>query len=220
MSGSTPTIDGTVGSSEWSDAEYVQFNYTTVLVKQDGLNLYVGFKMAYPMVPEPNATLLFDVDHDGSKLLQSDDLKIWIFRNGTLGEANVKDWQWTTTTIRGWNAEIRTYEFSWDAEFNITYSKIEVVAGVEKTIGIAFFATSFHYGEYRTDSWPTNNSEIVTDPSNWGDLISTGYNWIPEFPSLLILPLLMMITLPIVTAFRGKPSQETIHTNTGMLNIT
>jgi len=93
-SGSTPTIDGTVDSGEWSDASSAQFNLTMVFVKQDGVNLYVGFKMAYPMAPEPNATILFDVDHDGNKLLQPDDLKVWIFRNGTLGEASVRDWQW------------------------------------------------------------------------------------------------------------------------------
>ncbi len=78
------------------------------------------------------------------------------------------------------------------------------MAGVAKTIGAAFLATSFHYGVYGTDVWPTNNSEIITTPSNWGDLISTGYNWIPEFPSLIILPLFMTATLLGVVIYKRK----------------
>lgn len=211
VGGSTPTIDGTVDTSEWSDAVSVQLNHTFVLVKQDGNNLYVGFRMAYPMVSEPNATIIFDVDHDGAKLLQPDDLKIWIFRNGTLGEANVVDWQWSPTTVRGWNAEIRTYEFSWDAEFNITYSKVDVVSGMEKTMGAGFLATSFHYGEYKTDSWPSNISMIVTNPSALGNLTSTGYDWIPELPAIIILPALMLATSIATLAYKKKSMSDQLN---------
>jgi len=208
VDGSTPTIDGTVNSGEWSDASYVQFNYTVVYVKQDGVNLYVGFAMGYPLVYEPNATIQFDVDHDESKMLQSDDLKIWIFRNGTLGEASVIDWKWTPTTVRGWNAKIRIHEFSWNAEFNITYSKIEVVAGVAKTLGVAFLSTG-NIGSVPTSvSWPPDPSEIINSPSNWGDLTSTGYNWIPEFPSLIILSLFMTVTLLTAIIYRRKPKPQ------------
>jgi len=93
----------------------------------------------------------------------------------------------------------------WQVEFNITYSKIEVVPGVAKTVGAFFMSTyaatthyywppTIDYGEYGT-------------PSNWGAITSTGYDWIPELPSLIIPPLFMTVTL-LVTMLHVRRQQS------------
>jgi hypothetical protein len=199
--GSSPTIDGNLYTAEWSDADNIVFNNTAVNVKQDGVNLYIGVSSAYFSVQEPNVTILIDVEHDGSATLQSDDIAIWIYRNGTMGEATVTSGEWTTTAVSGWTAVSGTEEFSWQAEFNISYSKINVVAGVEKTIGIAFLRTrDFDPDPY---TWPPDHGQIIENPSNWGDMASTGYNWIPEFPTLAST-LLVFIVLAMGIAIRKR----------------
>jgi len=199
--GSSPTIDGNLYTAEWSDADNIVFNNTAVNVKQDGVNLYIGVSSAYFSVQEPNFTILIDVEHEGSATLQSDDIAIWIYRNGTMGEAKVTSGEWTTTAVSGWTAVSGTGEFSWRAEFNVTYSKINVVAGVEKTIGIAFLRTRDLDPDPYT--WPPDHGPIIKNPSNWGDMTSTGYNWIPEFPTLAST-LLVLIVPAIAIAIRKR----------------
>jgi hypothetical protein len=90
----------------------------------------------------------------------------------------------------------------WQVEFNITYSKIKVVAGLEKSIG-AFFMSSYwgttHY------YWPPaigyGNYGV---PSEWGAITSTGYDWIPEFPPFLVLPLFIIAALLAVIIHRTR----------------
>lgn len=202
VGGSAPTVDGNPHAVEWNDADSINFNNTVFYAKQDGSNLYMAVSQAYALVPEPNVTILIDVEHDRSASLQSDDIAIWIYRNGTLGEADVTGGEWTTTQVSGWNASAATEEFSWKAEFNITYSKINVIAGVEKTIGIAFLRTGGSGQEVYT--WPPSYLEVIENPSNWGNMTSTGYNWIPEFPSLLTLPLFMTATLAVAIVIQRK----------------
>ena len=199
--GSVPTIDGNIYTSEWSDASNIIFNNTAVNAKQDGVNLYIAVSVAYFSVQEPNFTILIDVGHDGSATLQSDDIAIWIYRNGTMGEASVTSGEWTTTDVSGWTAVSGTGEFSWRAEFNVTYSKINVVAGVEKTIGIAFLRTRDLNPDPYT--WPPDHEQIIENPPNWGDMTSTGYNWIPEFPTLAST-LLVFIVPAIAIAIRKR----------------
>jgi hypothetical protein len=204
--GSVPTIDGNIYTSEWSDASNIIFNNTAVNAKQDGVNLYIAVSVAYFSVQEPNFTILIDVEHDGSATLQSDDIAIWIYRNGTMGEASVTSGEWTTTDVSGWTAVSGTGEFSWRAEFNVTYSKINVVAGVEKTIGIAFLRTRDLNPDPYT--WPPDHEQIIENPSNWGDMTSTGYNWIPEFPTLAST-LLVFIVPAIAIAIRKRRLHKT-----------
>ena len=201
--GSTPLIDGVINSTEWSDAASVSFNETEVLTKQDGLNLYVGFNMSYAPFLTYDAVIVFmDVEANGGLTLQSDDIALVVWANETLGEANVTGGVWTAREVTGWNAEMQSIPNLWQVEFNITYSKINVVAGVEKTIGAAFmstYAATTHY------TWPPE----IDYPSEWGGMTSTEYNWIPEFPSFVILPLFMMATLLTVVAYRRKRIKRT-----------
>jgi len=84
----------------------------------------------------------------------------------------------------------------WQAEYNITYAKIEITAGQPKTLGIAF--ESWDYATGLPVFWPPMTPIESNYPSNWGNLTSEE-NWIPEFPSsVALLGFLMLITIPLV----------------------
>jgi hypothetical protein len=194
--GSTPTIDGSISVGEWDDAALVSFNNTEVFVKQDGVNFYIGFNISDATFNEDSVGFGIDVDHDGDLTLQPDDVGLGVNRTGTLIEANVTGGTWTITELSGWTAVVNSTFDVWQAEFNITYSKINVVAGLEKTIGVFFFCFRGLEGSSpEVFSWPPRYIEIYENPSMWGDITSTGYNWIPEFPSATILPLFMAISM-------------------------
>lgn len=193
--GSTPTIDGSISVGEWDDAASVSFNNTEVFVKQDGVNFYVGFNVSDATLNEEDSVGFgIDVDNDGEVTLQPDDVGLGVYRNGTLLETNVAGGMWAITDVSGWTAMVNSTSEMWQAEFNITYSKINVVAGVEKTIGVFFFRFSGLEGSSpEVFSWPPGYLEIYENPSMWGAITSTEYNWIPEFPSWIILPALLVI---------------------------
>lgn len=196
--GSTPAIDGSISVGEWSDAASVSFNNTEVFVKQDGINLYIGFNNSATQFHDDDAVNIFiDVDHDGSLTLQSDDVGLGVYRNGTLLEANVTGGTWALKEVSGWTAVVNSNLDMWQVEFNVTYSKINVVAGVEKTIGVVFVCYRGLEGSSpEMFSWPPGISAGPGgNPSMWGAITSAGHNWIPEFPSFLILPLFMIATL-------------------------
>jgi hypothetical protein len=109
--GSSPIIDGVIGVEEWTDAEMIYFGYTQTYVKQDGINLYVGFNVSLSKLGNLTYVAMFcDVNHDGGPTLQGDDFVIAIFRDGTLLEHNVTDdsWNQNYTDISGWNSTLRT----------------------------------------------------------------------------------------------------------------
>lgn len=216
--GPTPTIDGTVGSGEWGSAA-LSFAYTQVFTKQDGNNLYVAFKATDDSNPnihftgEDYSMLLFDVDYDRKSSLQPDDLWLMVERNGTLLEARVTAGQWTSMPmVSGWDARAVSGSQMWQCEFNISYSKIGVTAGGAKTIGVVFASTHgvkdmsgyvYNWPPYGDETgwiWMRNN------PSAWGILDSSGFDWVPESPSFLALSLFMIATLLSIAAFRKKTS--------------
>jgi hypothetical protein len=173
--GSTPTIDGTIGRIEWGGAAQVLFNKTQVLVKQDGVSLYVAFSMGYaPTDLKYDAVyILLDLDDNGGSTPQPDDIGLVVYNNGTLAEANLGTN--TFTEVNGWNAVTQSYPGAWQVEFNITYSKINVVAGQEKSIGAFFWSTSFGSTHYY---WPpTLQYGNYAIPSEWGAITSAGYDW-------------------------------------------
>lgn len=198
--GSTPIIDGIIGTGEWDDASSISFNFTKVFLKQNGVNLFIAFNISDADVQVSDAVVFYlDVEHDGGMELQLDDIAIGIFRNGTLIEGNVTGVPpgFDFTDVSNWTASSYSTTVMWQAELNITYSKIDVIAGFEKTVGVLFMSGS------PPTVWPPNVSDFIwTRPSEWGDITSTGYDWIPEFPSLIILPLFMTATLLAALIFR------------------
>ena len=203
--GSPPTISGNIHSGEWDDAASVSFNNTKVFVKQDGENLYIAFNVSDATFnANENVHIYFDVNHDDCSSCQPDDILMAIFRNGTLVEGHLQNGTYGNAT--GWNGGAFVTGGWWQAEFNITYSKINVTAGVTKTLGVAFEVIDYDF-PYLFQSWPLDlRAGDPLNPSRWGAMISTGYNWIPEFPSFLILPLFMLATLLAVMVYRRKHS--------------
>lgn len=158
-----------------SDADSVSFNKTQVLVKQDGVNLYIGFNMSYPPTDlKYDAVYIFlDLDDNGGSAPQPDDIGLVVYNNGTLAEGNLTESK--LGEANGWSAATQSYPSAWQVEFNITYSKINVVAGQEKNIGAFFMSTSFATTHYY---WPpTLSYGNYGVPSMWGAITSTGYNW-------------------------------------------
>jgi hypothetical protein len=202
--GPTPMIDGLIDLEEWMDAEVIYFGYTQAFVKQDGINLYIGFNVSlHELGNLEYVAMFFDVNHDGSSTLQMDDFLIAVTRVGTLIEQNVTNGYWNPNpmNVSGWTAKANSTVDIWQAELNITYSKIDVTAGIAKAIGIMFSVCktrSVHY------YWPLPASAY--SPSTWGDITSTEYDWISEFCPLIILPLFMTLTLIAVIFYKRRHS--------------
>lgn len=201
--GVTPRIDGEFGISEWTDASTVYVEPEAILYfKQDGSNLYVGFNVSDEKSSSDDyAAFLFDVEYNKGSVLGDDDLFFWVNREGTVKEyAGIEgSSSWTETSVSGWAAAIYNASNFWQGELNISYTKIQVEAGVEKTLGIGFGTVDMPTSAF---VWPP--SLDMGNPSTWGNIASTGYDWIPEFPSLLILPLFMTLILLAATAYRRK----------------
>jgi hypothetical protein len=202
VSGSTPTVDGQIDVDEWNDAS-VQLldDDTTFYLKQDGENLYVGFNVSDSTYrPEDGIAIYMDVENDKSTSLQTGDIGFVAYRDGNMVEGNVTAGSWTFTTVSGWTAQVHSASNLYQVEFNITYAKIDVVAGIEKTIGAAFQRSN---NGMSFSAWPSSGF-IKTSPATWGNITSTGYNWVPEFSSFLILPLFMITTLLAVIVYRRR----------------
>lgn len=203
--GSTPTIDGEIEYEEWSDAFVFSFNNTVVYVKHDdGKSLYVGLALSDYLPNGGDGVAFFiDVNHDGGTSSQMDDILFGVYRNGTSFEQ--RDEQVPSSPTGGWSVAVLDWKQVWMAEYNVTFPKIEVEPGGEKTLGIEFSSHDEDTGqEYY---WPPEGDPPI--PSNWGNLTS-GDDWIPEFPLSMILPLFMILTiLTIVFTKRMRARTET-----------
>lgn len=200
VAGSTPNIDGAVASGEWDDASTVSFNYTVVYVKQDGENLYAAFNISdnTASVSRDGVAIAIDVLNDGGASPQNDDVIFYIIRNGTLLEA--QDTNPPAPPTGGWNGSASSTSNYWQAEFNITYAKVQITPGEPKILGVALM--SFDYTIGYPYFWPPM-APSDSGPSNWGNLISEE-NWIPEYTSILILLLFMIATLVTALSYKGK----------------
>lgn len=224
VSGSTPTIDGSINTVEWDDAAQVSFNSSTsssnltsiVYVKQDGKDLYVAFNISIPQDRQfvSLCWIAFDTSHDRSEHLQFDDLAVGIMFNGTLAEFNVVynasgnpgyEYWWNPVNASGWYASLNRFANVCQVEFNITYNKINVVAGSEKTLGV-LFQVQVGQDDALVDScewpWPKDSTYYYKEghPSTWGNLTSAGYNWVPEFCSPVIASA-FILTTPLAVIF-------------------
>jgi hypothetical protein len=207
VSGLTPAIDGSVGVSEWIDASKVTFNNTVAYLKQDGKSLYAAFSVVDNTVDSSGDAVgvCIDRNNDGGNI-GGDDFACAIFRNGTRMElqGNSTVPEWIGVLPSGWESAVTSNTTGWEAEFNITYSKIGITIGQAKTLGAAL--NSYEKQGYLNYYWPSNisGSEIL-NASNWGNLYSSPL-WIPEFTLIFTLPLFMFATLLATVVYRRKQS--------------
>jgi hypothetical protein len=170
VSGSAPMVDGSISVGEWDDAAAITFNTTEVFVKQDGKNLYIAFNVS-DLTSHWNECVaaFFDVD-------QEDIIEFEVVRNGTLRERHLGNG--ISVKVTGWSANTQFSSELWQIEYNITYSKIGIVAGVEKTLGVILKISNLELPDYY-QIWPQNlrEYELLDDPSKWGVITSTGYSW-------------------------------------------
>jgi hypothetical protein len=197
--GSTPVIDGTINAAEWRDAAPGGFNNTLAYIKQDGRSLYVAFTVLDDTVDpsKDEVSVAIDKNNDGGTSLNSDDVQFVVFRNGTKAEADAGN----SVHPSGWEAAATSASDLWQAELNITFSKIGITARQVKTLGVLFS----YDDEPNSCYWPSLSASEALAPSNWGNLTSS---WIPEFPLFLILPLFMTATLIAFIVYRRKQKKE------------
>ncbi len=182
VGGSTPTIDGLIEVGEWDDACAGTVSVTggancTVYTKQDGANLYVGFDIPDVTYNSTDCCgIIFDVNHDENISLQTDDIWLHISRKGSLRENNVTKQNgmgWFETSVSGWTANASSAASAWQSEYNITYSKLDVSGGANKTLGVMFLIVDKDVMVYNV--WPHPAS--ILEPVTWGDMTPNGYNW-------------------------------------------
>ena len=170
FSHSTPVVDGKLAPDEWSNVSTVLFNFTLAYLMHDASYLYVAFNVSDTTLEldKEGVYVCLDGSNDGgSSFNSSDDIGIGTFRNGTAFEYNLTDF---VPRSLGWN--VSTFEEAWGytVEFNITFARIGLVPGENKTIGLLL--NDYDANVSQNYFWPLGGlgSDFFL-PSNWGDMI-------------------------------------------------
>ncbi len=117
---------------------------------------YVAFNMSFGVHYDWDYNgIVLDIDNGKTPLPDADDISIWLFRNGSFYEqrgAGASYWEFTTAS--GWSVCMQSTEAYWTTEFNITYDKIGVIAGVDKSLGVLFWSLDYQdYDKYQCWPW-------------------------------------------------------------------
>lgn len=161
----TVTIDGTLNTGEWSDANTILLtsgtDSLTIYLKENGTDLFVGYKSNLNFICD----IYLDVNNDGGSTPKTDDYRI--HASFAVYEMSGTGSGWTNSVSPvGWSS---TTGYTTDREFQISYSKIGITAGQEKTLGIAFVVMA----QGVTFNWPS--TYVRDDPSSWGDISSSDW---------------------------------------------
>ncbi len=175
MYGTTVVIDAVISENEWSDANTIQRNIDgktwTVYYKESGENLYI----AYDYPGENMVDIFIDVNHNGGSAPQSDDL----FFHSSLADwekfGTGHDWCDDYIDPNGWEVAVDNDYFQ--REFRISYDKLGIIAGEDKTLGICFDISIT--GIPGTTFWPIAGT--INSPNTWADMYSS-YKWAAEEP--------------------------------------
>lgn len=175
--GTTPVMDGNLTpESEWNDSDNVTFETlggnATVYFKEDGSSLYMAFEV--PNNSSGSALQVFlDTEHNQETAPQTDDYRLTITHNdGALSESPGNGSQWIGgSCCPGWNASRTKKPGGWQAEFNISYSKLNITANISKTMRVSFWNPWVNGTDYY---WPPGLS--YTNPTTWADA-SSSYRW-------------------------------------------
>lgn len=211
--GTTPTIDGMISVGEWDDANNVAFPATdgncTVYLKHNSSYLHVAFDIPDNSYNNSDRSwLVIDVEHDGGTVTQTDDIALRVYRDGSIDELHGKgDGTWQSFTPTGWNGATFSVSTRYTNEYSISYFKINITAGVEKTLGIQLIVYNVTGPSIVTSfRWPSGSSY---PPDTWGNLTSSEtLPWIPEFPASLIFPTLAIATLLATLVVRRKRAMK------------
>ncbi|MDH5448875.1 MAG: right-handed parallel beta-helix repeat-containing protein [Candidatus Bathyarchaeota archaeon] len=167
--GTAPVIDGEMAPGEWNDASTLSFNFTIVHLKHDANNLYIAFNISDATLDSDveGVYLGLDTSNDGGPSLnQSDDIIIGTFRNGTAFET---DGMGPLPPSPGWNVSVFEEAAGYTIEFNVTYGRIGITSGENKTLGLLLL--SYDQSTFQYSIWPIMGIMDVMIPSNWGDMM-------------------------------------------------
>lgn len=191
--GSTPILDGKIDPGEYAGAGKLKFpgygGDIEAFIRQDASNLYIAIDspdtVPYPYVSAggvgPALQIFLDVNNDKASLPQPDDFKLTINKNGTTSEAQGNGISWGNSGIVNWNAATCTTPWGWQAEFSISFSKLNISSPSTNIIG-------FSIAEVWTPSWPFDwywpaNADW-DQPISWGNLSSSSdwytFYWKPS----------------------------------------
>jgi hypothetical protein len=191
--GTAPTIDGTMGAGEWTDASWVSTNMAgvvaTIYYKHDQNNFYVAFECGENSMSE----IYFDINNDGGTNPQSDDFLLHASMATYENPGTGSGWG-TQSNANGWSANTG---FIPVREFSVSYTKLGITAGTAKTIGVAFrdmIQSGMGY-------WPAAATD--NNPNSWADMSSSD-NWGTGGPAN---------KLPILAGGLVNPSTGDTNTN-------
>jgi PKD repeat protein len=172
--GTTPTLDATISTGEWTDAGSVNISVGgtngTVYFKHDGKDLYLAFEYNAGQMAE----VFVDMNNDAGTAPQNDDVCLHASTALMEKTGTGVDWSRWNTGPTGWTADTGYPNVR---EFKVKYNFLGLTAGSPKTVGVLFnlFTTSIG------DVWPAAGDLDV--PDTWGDMASSD-NWAPGPPNV------------------------------------
>ena len=171
--GSTPTIDGRPGASEWEDAGSmtitVEGDDCDIHFKHDRESFYVAFDIDHGHSTNvPDTRVYLDVDHDATDEPETEDFQLYINPdNGGLRERRGDgSGGWEEADIEDWDGDWDDGESDrWSTEYDILAAKLDDPEGETVSFGLAFLVHGNYGG---VTLWP--DSADPDDPSTWGDI--------------------------------------------------
>jgi hypothetical protein len=168
--GAAPTIDGTLGAGEWSDAASAAIQVEDgweigIRYKWDDANLYVAFSNLKPaegkeLYPE----ILVDVQGDASPEWSDDDWWIHISYNDCDSKGRPNVWQ-CAKEKPGWSANNFPLSVPGVVEAQISWETLGLVPDAGKSLGLAFDVTDTRKDYYL---WPAGAA--LDSPKTWASV--------------------------------------------------
>ncbi|NPA75262.1 MAG: hypothetical protein GXO25_04185 [Euryarchaeota archaeon] len=204
--GSAITLDGSISNGEWNDAFPVHqpVPYSgkdiDVYMKTDVDKEVLNIQVHYPNPGASNSTAIyigFDVNYDHDGAVRDDDFVISVtFDNVAMEWKGTAQGTWNTSTPQGWTYSMDNSSVGeWTVEISINYSKLNILRGVPKNIGVIVLIVDSSVGSgyvplggtlSNTSTW-----NLLTSSDNWGTAVVPELN--PVLAVLLIVGLLAVI---------------------------
>jgi hypothetical protein len=172
-----PLINGVIGGSEFP---FQLVNQSTLRVYASENGTYVFFA-ATAQDSTQNATrdsmsMVFDIGHERTQTLMTDDVSFVIFRNGTICYYYGIITKWSRIDVpEGVVLSVNSSSQSWLFEIAIPYDVLSLLRGQNKNIGFAFFQND---AGSVAQVFPQNASSI--SPATWTTLASSASWGIPD----------------------------------------
>ncbi len=173
--GSTPTIDGTIASNEWSSSDSIfipilsNTRSVKVLYMHDSTNLHFAFIGNLESTNTRFPEILLDINNDKNATWLPDDW--WFHASATDCESQGKHSNYDSCQVvrHNWTAErnfLQNTPVTDTVEIQIPFTTIHLDLANQDTIGIAFDVTNtFNSWEF----WPTTTD--IDQPSTWANAV-------------------------------------------------